>query len=309
MTAMSFLQLNSVSKGYGADGSRTEVLRNVNLTVAEGEFVVIVGYSGTGKTTLMNMLSGLAKPDSGEVLLGGKPIEGPGPDRSLVFQNYSLLPWLTVTENIALAVDNVFPQWSKEQRATHIEKHIAMVKLSHAASKLPKELSGGMKQRVSVARALAMDSRVLLLDEPLSALDALTRATLQDDISDIWQKQRKTVVWITNDPDEAILLADRVIPLLPTSPATLGEPIAIPLARPRDRKAINHDAQFKALRNQLINLLLAAKEKGRSVASRKLVLPDILPEDIMQVNTMQFLNRRGPRRRNEEKRETVDVLP
>jgi nitrate/nitrite transport system ATP-binding protein len=256
----------------------------------------------------MNMFSGLDRPDSGEVLLENKPIKGPGPDRSLVFQNYSLLPWLTATENIALAVDNVFPQWSKEQRAEHVKKHIAMVKLSHAATKYPKELSGGMRQRVSVARALSMDSRVLLLDEPLSALDALTRATLQDDISDIWQRQRKTVVWITNDPDEAILLADRVIPLLPTSPATLGEPISIPLERPRDRKAINHDPQFKALRNQLINLLLAAKEKGRNVATRKLVLPDILPEDIMHVNTIQFFNRRGPRRRNEEKRENVEVL-
>lgn len=306
---MAFIEINNVSKGYGSNGSRNEVLRGINLRVNEGEFVVIVGYSGTGKTTLMNMLSGLAKPDSGEVLLDGKPITGPGPDRSLVFQNYSLLPWLTVTENIALAVDNVFPDWTPERRAAHIEKHIAMVKLSHAATKFPKELSGGMRQRVSVARALAMDSRVLLLDEPLSALDALTRATLQDDISDIWQKQRKTVIWITNDPDEAILLADRVIPLLPTSPATLGEPIAIPLERPRDRKAINHNVQFKALRNQLINLLLAAKEKGRSTSSRKLVLPDILPEDIMQVNSIQFLNRRGPRRRHEVKRENVETLP
>jgi nitrate/nitrite transport system ATP-binding protein len=306
---MSFIEIKNVSKGYGSNGARNEVLAGLNLSVEEGEFVVIVGYSGTGKTTLMNMLSGLAKPDSGEVQLEGKPIEGPGPDRSLVFQNYSLLPWLTVTENIALAVDNVFPQWPQAQRKAHIEKHIAMVKLTHAAAKFPKELSGGMRQRVSVARALSMDSRVLLLDEPLSALDALTRATLQDDISDIWQKQRKTVVWITNDPDEAVLLADRVIPLLPTSPATLGEPIAIPLERPRDRRAINHDPQFKSLRNKLIGLLLAAKAKGRSTATRKLVLPDILPEDIMHVNTIQFFNRRGPRRRNEEKRESVEVLP
>ncbi len=306
---MPLIELKGVSKGYGSNGSRNDVLKDINFSVEEGEFVVIIGYSGTGKTTLMNMISGLAKPDKGEVLLDGKPITGPGPDRSLVFQNYSLLPWLTVTENIALAVDAVFPDWPKERRNEHIAKHIGMVKLSHAAGRFPKELSGGMRQRVSVARALAMDSRVLLLDEPLSALDALTRATLQDDISDIWQRQRKTVVWITNDPDEALLLADRVIPLLPTTPATLGGSIKVGLERPRDRKAINHELEFKALRNQLINLLLESKGKHRSTVSRKLSLPDILPEDLNTVNSLQLLNRRGPRRRNEEKRETIEVLP
>jgi nitrate/nitrite transport system ATP-binding protein len=305
---MPLLQLNNVCKGFGANGTRSEILSNINLSVEEGEFIAIIGYSGTGKTTLMNMISGLAKPDQGQVLLDGKPITGPGPDRALVFQNYSLLPWLTVHENIALAVDEVFKDWTKDQRKAHIEKHIAMVKLSHAAQKFPKELSGGMRQRVSVARALAMDSRVLLLDEPLSALDALTRATLQDDISDIWQRQRKTVIWITNDPDEALLLADRVIPLLPSSPATLGESMTVSLDRPRDRKAINHDPKFKALRNQLITMLLDAKGKNRTVISKKLTLPDILPEDLTVVNSFQFLNRRGPRRRNDDKRETVEVL-
>lgn len=306
---MALIQLKDVCKGYGSNGSRNEVLKDINLSVEEGEFVVIVGYSGSGKTTLMNMISGLDKPGTGEALMDGKTITGPGPDRSLVFQNYSLLPWLTVTENIMLAVEAVFPQWTKEQRKEHVEKHISMVKLAHAAGRYPKELSGGMRQRVSVARALAMDSRVLLLDEPLSALDALTRATLQDDISGIWQRQRKTVVWITNDPDEALLLADRVIPLLPTMPATLGESIRVNLDRPRDRKAINHDPVFKALRNQLINLLLEAKGKQRSTVSKKLTLPDILPEDLTTKNSLQFLNRRGPRRRNEDKRETIEVLP
>ncbi|RBP47643.1 nitrate/nitrite transport system ATP-binding protein [Roseimicrobium gellanilyticum] len=306
---MPLIELKGVNKGYGSNGSRNEVLKGIDLSVEEGEFVVIVGYSGSGKTTLMNMISGLAKPDKGEALIEGKPITGPGPDRSLVFQNYSLLPWLNVTENIELAVDAVFPDWSKEKKREHVEKHIAMVKLSHAKGRFPKELSGGMRQRVSVARALAMDSRVLLLDEPLSALDALTRATLQDDISDIWQRQRKTVIWITNDPDEAILLADRVIPLLPTAPATLGQSLKVDLERPRDRKAVNHDPKFKALRNELINLLLEAKGKQRATVSKKLVLPDILPEDLNTVNSLQFINRRGPRRRNEEKRETIEVLP
>lgn len=304
---MSFLTLKNVSKGYGTDGSRSEVLRGINLDVSEGEFVAIVGYSGTGKTTLMNLMAGLLKADSGEVLFEGKPVTGPGPERSLVFQNYSLLPWLTVFENVALAVESVFPDWPKEKCAEHVAKYVAMVKLTPAAGKYPKELSGGMRQRVSVARALATNSRVLLLDEPLSALDALTRATLQDDISDIWQRNKTTLIWITNDPDEAILLADRVIPLLPTAPATLGESIAISVERPRDRKAMNHNPEFKALRNQLINLLLAAKSRSNTT-SKKLVLPDILPEDIMNVNTLQYFTRRGPRRRNQEKREEVEVL-
>lgn len=304
---MAIIELKQATKGFGVNRTRSEVLKNINLSVEEGEFIVIIGYSGSGKTTLVNLMSGLGKVDAGEVLMDGKPITGPGPDRGLVFQNYSLLPWLTVSENIALAVDEVFPQWSKAERAAHVAKHIAMVKLSHAAHKLPRELSGGMRQRVSVARALAMSPRVLLLDEPLSALDALTRATLQDEISDIWLKNKTTVIWVTNDPDEALLLADRVIPLLPTSPATFGESIVVDIERPRDRKAINHDPRFKKLRADLINTLLDAKGKNKTKSSRKLVLPDILPEDLTQVNSIEFMNRRGPKRRSEEKREEVEV--
>lgn len=304
---MPLIEIKQATKGFGNTGARTEVLKNINLSVEEGEFIVIIGYSGSGKTTLVNLISGLGKVDAGEALMDGKAITGPGPDRGLVFQNYSLLPWLTVSENIALAVDEVFPHWSKAERAAHVAKHIAMVKLSHAAHKLPRELSGGMRQRVSVARALAMSPRVLLLDEPLSALDALTRATLQDEISDIWLKNKTTVIWVTNDPDEALLLADRVIPLLPTSPATLGESIVVDIERPRDRKAINHDPRFKKLRADLINTLLDAKGKNKTKSSRKLVLPDILPEDLTQVNSIEFMNRRGPKRRSEEKREEVEV--
>lgn len=304
---MPFIEIKGASKGFGLPGNRTEVLKNINLSVEKGEFVVIVGYSGSGKSTLINLISGLVKPDTGEALIEGQKISEPGPDRGLVFQNYSLLPWLTVEENILLAVDEVFKDWTPEQRKEHVAKHIAMVKLSHAAHKLPKELSGGMRQRVSVARTLAMNPKVLLMDEPLSALDALTRATLQDEISEIWQNNKTTVIWITNDPDEAILVADKVIPLLPTAPATLGEPLIIDLERPRDRRTINHDPKFKKLRTQLITTLLDAKGRTKSKASLKLTLPDILPEDLTTVNSLQFLNRSGPKRRTAEKREEVEV--
>lgn len=304
---MPLIEIKGAAKGYGHQGARSEVLNDINLSVEEGEFVVIVGYSGSGKSTLINLISGLVKPDTGVALIAGEKITGPGPDRGLVFQNYSLLPWLTVEENIALAVDEVFKDWTPERRKEHVAKHIAMVKLTHAAHKYPKELSGGMRQRVSVARTLAMNPKVLLMDEPLSALDALTRATLQDEISEIWLSNKTTVIWITNDPDEAILVADKVIPLLPTAPATLGEPILVDIPRPRDRKSINHDETFKKLRAQLINTLLDAKGRTKVKSSVKLTLPDILPEDLTRVNSLQFLNRRGPRRRSENKREEVEV--
>lgn len=304
---MPLIEIKGASKGFGLPGNRSEVLKNINLSLTEGEFVVIVGYSGSGKSTLINMISGLVKPDTGEATIEGKKITEPGPDRGLVFQNYSLLPWLTVEENIALAVDEVFKDWTKEQRVAHVKKYIEMVKLTAAAHKLPKELSGGMRQRVSVARTLAMTPKVLLLDEPLSALDALTRATLQDEISDIWRENLTTVLWITNDPDEALLLADRVIPLLPTAPATLGEPIIVDLERPRDRKTLNHDPKFKKLRTQLITTLLDAKGRTKSKTSVKLTMPDILPEDLTYVNSLQFLNRSGPKRRSDSKREEVEV--
>lgn len=302
---MSFLEVRGVSKGFGPQDARADVLRDINLAIEEGEFVAIVGYSGAGKTTLMSLLAGLIRPDSGTVRLDGEEMDGPGPDRGLVFQNYSLLPWLTVTENVALAVDQVFPQWTAEQRAAHVEKFIAMVNLTPAARKVPAELSGGMRQRVSVARTLAMNPKVLLLDEPLSALDALTRATLQDEIARIWQESRTTVVLVTNDPDEAILLADRVIPLTRGPGATLAPAIPIPLRRPRDRRTINENEDFKRLRNRVVEALLAAGARPKTTVTRELVLPDLEPEDI-SVPRLAF-GRRAPVRRREKKREAVEV--
>jgi nitrate/nitrite transport system ATP-binding protein len=303
---MLLLEVKNVCKGFGPTGKRTEVLADITLEIEPGEFVAIVGYSGAGKTTLMSLLAGLIEPDSGSIRLNGKEMAGPGPDRGIVFQNYSLLPWLSVYENIALAVDQVFPEWTPEHRRTHINKHIAMVNLTPACNQVPSELSGGMRQRVSVARALALNPAILLLDEPLSALDALTRANLQDEINRICQEEKKTVVLITNDPDEAILLADRVIPLTAGPCATLGPSIPVTIPRPRSRKLINQNYDFKQTRNEVIDYLLMATDKRRVAISKKLVLPDLLPEDLDEPNSI-FGVRRRPRRRSEQKRESVEV--
>src|SRR5256886_460201 len=300
---MAFLELKYVSKGYdGANGTRSEVLRDINLEIERGEFVAIVGYSGAGKTTLISVMAGLVRPDCGTITLNDLEITGPGPDRGIVFQTYSLLPWLTVFENIYLAVDQVFPNWTATKKEQHTTKYISLVNLTTARDQRPAKLSGGMRQRVSVARALAMDPQVLLLDEPLSALDALTRSTLQDEIERIWEADKKTVVLITNDVDEALLLADRIIPLTPGPGATLGESVAVTLARPRERKALNHDPEFKRLRALVTNQLLSYGEKRRATVTRKLTLPDILPEDLDLPRA-----KRRPLRPNEIKRAEIAV--
>lgn len=303
---MSFLELQNVNKGYGSGASRSHVLQDIDLQIEEGEFVAIVGYSGAGKTTLISLIAGLIQPDSGSVTLNGERVKEPGPDRALVFQNYSLLPWLTVYENVALAVNQVHQSWNKEQREAHIEKYIAMVNLTPARDKKPRELSGGMRQRVSVARALAMDPKILLLDEPLGALDALTRATLQDEIERIWQQDKKTVVLITNDVDEGIILADRIIPLSAGPNATLGPSIRVDIPRPRDRKELNHDPRFKNIRREVISFLLGPGGKPQTAITKKLVLPDIEPEDV-SIPRNPFGPRRRPKRRNELKEEKVNI--
>lgn len=272
MQSLPFVKFKHVSKGFGSGSQRRQVLRDLNLDIARGEFVAIVGYSGSGKTTLISLLAGLIRPDEGSVIIDGAEVTGPGPDRGVVFQNYSLLPWLNVFDNIALAVDQVFPNWTPEKRREHIEQYIAMVNLTPARHKRPHELSGGMRQRVSVARALAMNPEMLLLDEPLSALDALTRATLQDEIEEIWERDRKTVVLITNDVDEGLLLADRVIPLSVGPGATLGPAVEVDLDRPRDRKTIQRDPHFKRLRTEVLDYLLGPGARKKPNREPKLAV-------------------------------------
>jgi nitrate/nitrite transport system ATP-binding protein len=258
-TAPACLELRDVGKGYGSGAHYKPVLENIDLRIADGEFVAIVGFSGSGKTTLISLMAGLVRPDRGSVLVGGKSASAPGPDRGVVFQSYSLMPWMTVQENVALAVDQVFRGSPKAERRERVEKYVDMVGLTPARSKRPAELSGGMRQRVSVARALAADPEILLLDEPLSALDALTRANLQDEIMQIWEQERKTVVLITNDVDEALIMADRIIPLNPPSggrAASLGPEFRVDLPRPRARLEMNHNSDFIRLRKAVTQYLI-----------------------------------------------------
>ncbi|MEO9459569.1 MAG: nitrate ABC transporter ATP-binding protein [Lentilitoribacter sp.] len=274
---MSFVEISDLSKHYGEGANRTEVLSNINLKVEESEFIAIVGFSGSGKTTLISALAGLIEPDTGGVLFKGKEIDGPSPERSVVFQSYSLMPWLSVFGNVALAVNSVFKKKSKKERNDIVQKYVDMVGLTHAADRKPAELSGGMRQRVAVARALAMQSELLLLDEPLSALDALTRAKLQDEFSDICEKEKKTIILITNDVDEAILLADRIIPLKPGPNATLGPDFNVDLPRPRNRAEMNSSEEFIKLRAQVTEYLMAVGAERGADAEQEFNLPNVVP--------------------------------
>jgi nitrate/nitrite transport system ATP-binding protein len=262
------LSLKGVTKRYvDANGTTTDVLGGIDLDVMEGEFIAILGFSGSGKTTLISSIAGLIEPDKGDILVRGKSCTGPGSDRGLVFQSYSLFPWLTVEGNVRLAVDAVHGGLGRTARDALVNSTIALVGLSHATDRKPAQLSGGMRQRVAVARALAMKPEILLLDEPLSALDALTRARLQKEIDRIREQEKRTIVLITNDVDEALLLADRVAVLEPAPNAKIGRIFDVTIARPRDRTAMNHDDAFKALRNEIAGYLGALNEGQKAAAA------------------------------------------
>ena len=259
---LSYLEISQVSKTFqGAEGDYP-ALSQINLKIRKGEFVTLIGHSGCGKSTLLSIVAGLTSPTEGGVVLDGKEIDGPGPDRGVVFQNHALLPWLTCAENISLAVEAVFPEMNRTERIVRTDHFLNMVGLSDAARKRPAELSGGMRQRVGIARALSMRPKVLLLDEPFGALDALSRGHLQDELLRLWEKFGTTVLMVTHDVDEAILLSDRVIMMTQGPSATVGEIKAIPIPRPRSRVEVAHLPEWRQLRQEILEFLYGRGERA-----------------------------------------------
>jgi nitrate ABC transporter ATP-binding subunit len=254
-TGSPFLSIAHVSKVYPTPKGTYTVLQDVNLTIDAGEFICLIGHSGCGKSTLLNMVSGFSQPSQGTVMLQGQAITKPGPDRMVVFQNYSLLPWLTAFENVYLGLDSVYPDKSEAEKKAIARDNLALVGLSDSAEKKPTQLSGGMKQRVAIARALATRPQVLILDEPFGALDAITKEELQEELLKIWNDHRCTVLMITHDIDEALFLADRLVMMTNGPAANIGEVMTIPFPRPRDRTRIMEDPEYYKLRNQALDFL------------------------------------------------------
>jgi nitrate/nitrite transport system ATP-binding protein len=251
-----FLCVENVVKSFPkTDGSQFVVLDGIDLTIGTQEYVSVIGHSGCGKSTLLRIVAGLERPTSGLVTLDGKEIRKPGAERMMVFQGYSLLPWLTVRDNIRLAVDEVFKNASRAEKISIVNEHLEMVGLMAAADKYPHELSGGMKQRVGVARALATRPKMLLLDEPFGALDALTRPKLQQQVLEIWENHRQAVMMITHDVDEAIFMSDRVVMMTNGPSATIGKTLEIPIPRPRDRHELRESKEYYELRNEALDFL------------------------------------------------------
>lgn len=250
-----YLCFEGVGQVFQTKNGPFEALRDINLQVARGEFICVVGHSGCGKSTLLNMVSGFLTPSTGKVTLNDQPIQGPGPDRMVVFQNYSLLPWKSVEQNVALAVQAARSELTAQDQAAVVDHHLEMVGLLEARHKRPGEISGGMRQRVAIARALAVQPEVLVLDEPFGALDAITKEELQEELLAIWREHRPTVLMITHDIDEALFLADRIVMMTNGPSATIGELMAVPFARPRSYEAIQNDPEYGQLRNHALDFL------------------------------------------------------
>ncbi|AQZ33678.1 MULTISPECIES: ABC transporter ATP-binding protein [Pseudomonadaceae] len=257
-----FVELTAVSKHFDTKKGRFQALADVNLSIARGEFVALIGHSGCGKSTVLNLIAGLLDANEGGLICNGREIDGPGPERAVVFQNHSLLPWMTCFGNVHLAVEKVFgARENKAQLKARTEQALNMVGLSHAMHKHPNEISGGMKQRVGIARALAMEPKVLLMDEPFGALDALTRAHLQDELLRIVGQTQSTVVMVTHDVDEAVLLSDRIVMMTNGPAATVGEILAVDLPRPRDRLALANDSQYHGYRTAVLEFLYQRQQR------------------------------------------------
>jgi nitrate/nitrite transport system ATP-binding protein len=265
--ALGLMTVDAVTQTFPLSGGGAYVaLKGINLDIAEGEFVTLIGHSGCGKSTLLNLMAGLDQASEGGILMNGRQVTDPGPDRMVVFQNYSLLPWLTVRQNIALAVDTVYPQLSPQERQATVERNVSLVNLTAAAGKYPAELSGGMKQRVAIARALAIRPQLLLLDEPFGALDALTRGNLQQQLMQICQESKLTAVMVTHDVDEALLLSDRVVCLSNGPAAGIGRIVTVPIPRPRDRLTVMDHPDYYHLRADLIHFLQQQRRLKQAAA-------------------------------------------
>ncbi|MDT7513730.1 ABC transporter ATP-binding protein [Rhodoferax mekongensis] len=271
-----FLQIEGLAKTY--PGATEPVFDQVNFTVAKGEFVCIIGHSGCGKTTILNVLAGLEQASAGQVFMDGREVNAPGLERGVVFQGHALMPWLSVRNNIAFAVRSKWPDWSAEQVRAHVEKYVALVGLTSALDKKPAALSGGMKQRVGIARAFAIEPKMLLLDEPFGALDALTRGTIQDELLTIVRDTGQTVFMITHDVDEAVLLADKVLLMSNGPTARVAEIVHNTMPRDRQRATVHHDPQYYPLRNHLVDFLVSRSKdlsNGRAPAHPPVVQPGL----------------------------------
>jgi nitrate/nitrite transport system ATP-binding protein len=264
-----YLCISHVDMTFTGTGGSNPVLKDISLDVRRGEFISLIGHSGCGKSTVLNIVAGLLKATSGGVLVDNKEVNAPGPDRAVVFQNHSLLPWLTVYQNVEIAVDKIFrDSRSAAERKEWILHNLAMVNMSHALDRLPSQISGGMKQRVGIARALAMEPKVLLLDEPFGALDALTRAHLQDEVIRIQSELGNTVMMITHDVDEAVLMSDRVVMMTNGPAATIGQLMDVPLERPRNRIALAEDKVYNHCRQEILSFLYEKQRKVEPISAR-----------------------------------------
>jgi nitrate/nitrite transport system ATP-binding protein len=263
-----YLSISRVDMTFGEGPGANPVLDAIDLDVQRGEFISLIGHSGCGKSTVLNIVAGLLKATSGGVILDGREVNAPGPDRAVVFQNHSLLPWLTVYQNVEIAVDKIFRATrSAAERKEWVLHNLAMVHMDHALHRLPSEISGGMKQRVGIARALAMEPKVLLLDEPFGALDALTRAHLQDEVIRIQAELGNTVLMITHDVDEAVLLSDRVVMMTNGPSATVGQILDIDLPRPRNRIALAENAVYNHCRQEILTFLYEKQRKVEPISA------------------------------------------